>query len=1258
MVASRFDYWTGSTWANEGNYIRLTITDELYLPLSLSVTIGNTTGDTLNARESVYTRYQKVRVTEGNTGRIIFYGKIERIKPNYDGMYGQSIELVCRDNLNELLKQEMNEDGVYTGTSFPTSGIITDIINGGSGDEFTAHAWTEGAVPNIGTSDNTKIIVSSSNLQADEGTRKFSDLSKTPLRAIEELAINDKQDTNTHLKGHDFFLDFKFDGLLSNAASEGIPDFNYHSRGTVPTTPGTYGLTLEYKGDDTADKVRAVFPDYAFPREASEIVTRVRMEYVTDINDGKTPKTKNFIMINHGAVSGGGTFAVGNTVTWNSGSKTAYVKKVLENNRGVVIGPDHPTTEVLSTTWLDPISGYSDFTNGSSTATVNATGANPPGSIRETISQDIEVVVKQYEITTDIAAGEHASEILQHGGDIVIRGNVSILQWPYHRVSGTSAGVHASELDDSGAQFIRNGIRVGDEITNVTDSITGLITAVTATKITVGAGGMSWAADDVYEVYVMNRTGHSVYVKSMPPTDIADQVATITQIAYTEGPGMQQSVIELLLLANDRGSGVAKNSARNIVSKVVTGNANGPGRVGVREISGLKWEYSGSFTTPTANQVNWSGGILKLSDERTFDIAAGNTGTISASAPGNGKEFLYFNIDSPTIFTSTPNAAATVAINTIYIAQFSRPTSGTVPEFIAYGTMGTALKIDGTAITHFNTSIEGWTQEVGFSSTNANTVSWAGGALTSGNGTVYTIAAGSVAGMSTRWYVYLDINTSTTVLQTSSTAGNAVGSGKILVATAKNETGEATFFVFSGDAKLKVNGPDIVANSIDTNQINTGAITSDEIYAGAITSDKIRANNITAGLLDSTLILTTAIVISAAEAASGGRWELTSAGIIGYNSSNASQVRLISANTASGGKIIMGADGSETVALDVDGIQLIGAGNTSIDFRSTLNGSLLGSIGLNASSNIEIASLGADIKITTVSSGTLTLTGVAGMDLIASADINISPTGGGKVVVATPITLFDGTTSNLSIRRSSDATTGLYFYTSGLYKGLVCKGNGRDLWWAASDGTNDWMVIDSHIDMNNYTITDCYEVRAGDGSAGDPSHTFDDHLTSGMYYDAGVAISAGGSIKMKLTTTEVTVSDDLNPNSTGSYRNLGNNSLRWAKLWSGSASDTTSDAELKENLTPISNGLDFISRLSPITFNRINDSEVQFGFTAQAVKQAVLDSGYTENLGVYSEKTDEVTGDTHWGIAYSTLVAPLVAAIKELKERIEVLEGN
>jgi len=40
-----------------------------------------------------------------------------------------------------------------------------------------------------------------------------------------------------------------------------------------------------------------------------------------------------------------------------------------------------------------------------------------------------------------------------------------------------------------------------------------------------------------------------------------------------------------------------------------------------------------------------------------------------------------------------------------------------------------------------------------------------------------------------------------------------------------------------------------------------------------------------------------------------------------------------------------------------------------------------------------------------------------------------------------------------------------------------------------------------------------------------------------------------------------------------------------------------------------------------------------------------------------SEEIDEA-GETRWGISYETLVAPLVASIKELKARIEVLEGN
>ena len=254
--------------------------------------------------------------------------------------------------------------------------------------------------------------------------------------------------------------------------------------------------------------------------------------------------------------------------------------------------------------------------------------------------------------------------------------------------------------------------------------------------------------------------------------------------------------------------------------------------------------------------------------------------------------------------------------------------------------------------------------------------------------------------------------------------------------------------------------------------------------------------------------------------------------------------------------------------------------------------------------------------------------------------------------------LGDGSNTNLAIARSGDTTTGFYFYDSNAYKGLYCRANSRTLWYAASDGTNDWFYMDSWVNMNNHGIVDCNEIQVTDGADDDPSFTFSTDLDSGMWYnttDAGPSITMGGNDKMTWTTNKVIVRDNLSPNSTASYRYLGSGSYRWAKLYASAASDTSSDAELKENMTPISNGLDFISRLSPITFNRINDSEVQFGFTAQAMKQAVLDSGYTENLGVYSEETDEDTGETNWGITYSTLVAPLVAAIKERKERIEVL---
>ncbi len=70
--------------------------------------------------------------------------------------------------------------------------------------------------------------------------------------------------------------------------------------------------------------------------------------------------------------------------------------------------------------------------------------------------------------------------------------------------SHTGGNNEATVLTDSAADFINHGVEVGDTITNDTDSSSGVITALTATTITVAAlaGGTDddWDTNDTYSI--------------------------------------------------------------------------------------------------------------------------------------------------------------------------------------------------------------------------------------------------------------------------------------------------------------------------------------------------------------------------------------------------------------------------------------------------------------------------------------------------------------------------------------------------------------------------------------------------------------------------------------------------------------------------------------------------------------------------------------------------------------------------------------
>lgn len=154
---------------------------------------------------------------------------------------------------------------------------------------------------------------------------------------------------------------------------------------------------------------------------------------------------------------------------------------------------------------------------------------------------------------------------------------------------------------------------------------------------------------------------------------------------------------------------------------------------------------------------------------------------------------------------------------------------------------------------------QGWVHDLVFSATDHNTMAWSSGTITCADGTTtFSISAGNTGNMTAVTYVYLDTDTSTTVLQTSTTATDAVGGNKILIAVAEDVASgrNARFVVFGGDG---AGTPLIVADNIAADAITANEIAANTITAAEIAADTITATQIAAGTITATEIQALAI---------------------------------------------------------------------------------------------------------------------------------------------------------------------------------------------------------------------------------------------------------------------------------------------------------------------------------------------------------------------------------------------------------------
>ena len=97
----------------------------------------------------------------------------------------------------------------------------------------------------------------------------------------------------------------------------------------------------------------------------------------------------------------------------------------------------------------------------------------------------------------------------------------------------------------------------------------------------------------------------------------------------------------------------------------------------------------------------------------------------------------------------------------------------------------------------------------------------------------------------------------------------------------------------------------------------------------------------------------------------------------------------------------------------------------------------------------------------------------------------------------------------------------------------------------------------------------------------------------------------------------------------------------------------SSDKRFKEQINTIPLGLDFISKVRPVEYVRVNnaDQTKEWGVIAQELQQLLADSKY-ENAGIIAE---DGSADHFLSVRYTDLIAPMIKAIQELKEKNEEL---
>ena len=313
-------YWNGSAWVNfvspstdDSATLSTTINDSLGRPKKALIRISNQSDNPFansSSSKGPYTGvlgdFTPIKMRDGDTNEVIFYGFAEKTDESYQQGLGMIIDVDAVDHL--ALLSFSRTDNAYSYNINPSSAVLTHSIRNTDTKDDDKQEWTKPVSGRSGliksflnqfAQDITHPSSTSLDVADDRFTESVKEFTENQVYNLSDRGkksvlfhIGDLADKDPHAAsgdqdyGYDYYLDANMSAVATS--HKPAPYFNYFKRATRPVTnPATYGLSITLPSPDdtgggsfTQTGQKIAMTEYAFKRPKGGVFSEADVSYV------------------------------------------------------------------------------------------------------------------------------------------------------------------------------------------------------------------------------------------------------------------------------------------------------------------------------------------------------------------------------------------------------------------------------------------------------------------------------------------------------------------------------------------------------------------------------------------------------------------------------------------------------------------------------------------------------------------------------------------------------------------------------------------------------------------------------------------------------------------------------------------------------------------------------------------------------------------------------------------------------------------